>query len=204
MSQYYLLLKNNLIDFNKLLLEKYSFLGLDEIDTIILIKLNKLLNEGHKFSTEAIVKTMSITEETLKNKLVSLINNQFITLILDGKNEIYSLDDTFKRLSKLLEENETMIDNEKSNNEMQRVVTLLESEFKKVLSPLDLEIVHNWVYEDKFSYDKINNAVMETLKLKKKSIQYVDVILNKKEEVKKEKSSEGLQSLFNQVYGKIK
>lgn len=204
MSQYYLLLKNNLIDFDKLLLEKYSFLGLDEIDTIILIKLNKLLNAGHKFSTEAIVKTMSITEETLKNKLVSLINNQFITLMLDGKNEIYSLDDTFKRLTKLLEENETMIDNEKSNNEMQRVVTLLESEFKKVLSPLDLEIVHNWVYEDKFSYDKINNAVMETLKLKKKSIQYVDVILNKKEEVKKEKSSEGLQSLFNQVYGKIK
>lgn len=204
MSQYYLLLKNNLIDFEKLLLEKYSFLGLDEIDAIILIKMNKLLNAGNKFSTEAIVKTMSITEETLKNKLVSLINNQFITLMLDGKSEIYSLDDTFKRLTKLLEENETVINNENDNNEMQKVVTLLESEFKKVLSPLDLEIVHNWIYEDKFPYEKIYNAVMETLKLKKKSIQYVDVILNKKEEVKKEKSSEGLQSLFNQVYGKIK
>lgn len=204
MSQYYLLLKNNLIDFEKLLLEKYSFLGLDEIDAIILIKMNKLLNAGRKFSTEAIVKTMSITEETLKNKLVSLINNQFITLMLDGKSEIYSLDDTFKRLTKLLEENETIINSENDNNEMQKVVTLLETEFKKVLSPLDLEIVHNWIYEDKFPYEKIYNAVMETLKLKKKSIQYVDVILNKKEEIKKEPSKEGLQNLFNQVYGKIK
>lgn len=204
MSQYYLLLKNNLIDFEKLLLEKYSFLGLDEIDAIILIKMNKLLNAGRKFSTEAIVKTMSITEETLKNKLVSLINNQFITLMLDGKSEIYSLDDTFKRLTKLLEENETIINSENDNNEMQKVVTLLETEFKKVLSPLDLEIVHNWIYEDKFPYEKIYNAVMETLKLKKKTIQYVDVILNKKEEIKKEPSKEGLQNLFNQVYGKIK
>ena len=35
-------------------------------------------------------------------------------------------------------------------------------------------------------------------------VQYVDMILNKKDPSKKEKSGEGLQDLFNQVYGKIK
>ena len=36
MTQYYMLLKNRLIDFEKLIIDKYSYLGLNEIDVIIL------------------------------------------------------------------------------------------------------------------------------------------------------------------------
>ena len=43
MSQYYTLLKNDIINFDQLLLDKYNVLGLDEVETIILIKLNKIL-----------------------------------------------------------------------------------------------------------------------------------------------------------------
>ena len=181
MSKYYMFLKNNLIDFEKLIIDKYSFLGLDEVEVIILVKLNKLLNSGNKFSIDYFTKNMTITEDVIREKLVVLINNQFIDLKLVNKSEIYSLDDTFKRLA-----------------------ALLEKEFKKILSPLDLELVHKGIYEDKFSYSKIYNAILETLKLKKTSIQYVDVILNKKENVNANSSKEGLQDLFNQVYGKIK
>ena len=35
MSKYYIFLKNNIIDFEKLLIDKYSFLGLDEVEVII-------------------------------------------------------------------------------------------------------------------------------------------------------------------------
>lgn len=204
MSQYYELLKNETINFDKLLIEKYNTLGLDEVEVIILIKINKVINSGKKLSIEKIAKGMSITEESLRNKLVTLINNQFITLMLDGKNEVYSIDDTYKRLA------ETLVENDKSeidaNDEtmMKKVVELLQKMFNKILTPLDLEVVHHWIYEDKFGYDQINDAVLETLKLKKTSIQYVDAILNKPKPVKKEKSGEGLQELFNQVYGKIK
>lgn len=204
MSQYYELLKNETINFDKLLIEKYNILGLDEVEVIILIKINKVINSGKKLSIEKIAKGMSITEESLRNKLVTLINNQFITLMLDGKNEVYSIDDTYKRLA------ETLVENDKSeidaNDEtmMKKVVELLQKMFNKILTPLDLEVVHHWIYEDKFGYDQINDAVLETLKLKKTSIQYVDAILNKPKPVKKEKSGEGLQELFNQVYGKIK
>ena len=77
--------------------------------------------------------------------------------------------------------------------------------FKKILSPLDLQLVHKWIYEDKFDYSKIYNAIIETLKYKKTSVQYVDVILNKKEQsTNTSNSKEGLQDLFNQVYGQIK
>lgn len=204
MSKYYMFLKNNLIDFEKLIIDKYSFLGLDEVEVIILVKLNKLLNSGNKFSIDYFTKNMTITEDVIREKLVVLINNQFIDLKLVNKSEIYSLDDTFKRLAALLEKEEVEEENEELNTDCAKVVALLEKEFKKILSPLDLELVHKWIYEDKFSYSKIYNAILETLKLKKTSIQYVDVILNKKENVNTNSSKEGLQDLFNQVYGKIK
>lgn len=205
MSRYYMFLKNNLIDFEKLIIDKYSFLGLDEIEVIILVKLNKLLNSGNKFSIEYFTKNMTITEDIIREKLVTLINNQFIDLKLVNNSEIYTLDDTFKRLASLLEKEEDDEQKEELNTDCAKVVNLIEKEFNKMLSPLDLELVHKWIYEDNFSYTKIYNAILETLKLKKNSVQYVDVILNKKEQTKQDSSSkEGLQNLFNQVYGQIK
>ena len=205
MSRYYMFLKNNLIDFEKLIIDKYSFLGLDEIEVIILVKLNKLLNSGNKFSIEYFTKNMTITEDIIREKLVTLINNQFIDLKLVNNSEIYTLDDTFKRLASLLEKEEDEEKKNELNTDCAKVVNLIEKEFNKMLSPLDLELVHKWIYEDNFSYSKIYNAILETLKLKKNNVQYVDVILNKKEQPKQNSSSkDGLQSLFNQVYGQIK
>ena len=205
MSKYYMFLKNNTIDFEKLIIDKYSFLGLDEVEVIILVKLNKLLNSGQKFSIDYFTKNMTISEEIIREKLVTLINNQFIDLKLVNKSEIYSLDDTFKRLASLLEKEEAEEEKEDLNTDCAKIVAILEKEFKKMLSPLELELVHKWVYEDKFDYSKIYNAIIETLKYKKTSVQYVDVVLNKKEQVNnKSNSKEGLQDLFNQVYGQIK
>lgn len=205
MSKYYIYLKNNYIDFQKLLIEKYSFLGLDEIDTIILIKLNNLLNSGNKFSIDAISNTMKVDENIIKDRLVTLINNQFITLKLLNKSEIYSLDETFKKLANLLDNEETQEKVIELDSDVSKIVSVLEQEFKKILSPLDLELVHKWIYDDKFTFEEINNAILETLKLKKKNVQYVDIILNKnKNKVNTPSNDDGLVDLFNQVYGKIK
>ena len=183
MSQYYTLLKNDIINFDQLLLDKYNVLGLDEVETIILIKLNKILKSGKKFSIDLLTSSMSISENDLRNRLVSLINNQFITLMLDGKNELYSIDDTYKRLADAIVQNDIDAKTEKQETEVEKVVNALQKSFNKILTPLDLEMVHNWIYQDKFSFDTINNAIIETLKIKKTSVHYVDAILSKKEEI---------------------
>ena len=90
------------------------------------------------------------------------------------------------------------------NTDVAKIVSLLEKEFQKILTPLELELVHKWIYDDKFSYDKVYNAILETLKLKKKTVQSVDMFLNKKDNSESKSSNDGLQDLFNQVYGKIK
>jgi hypothetical protein len=42
------LIKNNIIQFDRLLIEKYYVLDLDETDAIILIRLNDLLKRGER------------------------------------------------------------------------------------------------------------------------------------------------------------
>jgi DNA replication protein len=159
-------LKNSFIDFEKLIIEKYSFLGLDEVELIILIKMNKSISLNEKFSIDKLVKTMNANEDVVRNKIVDLINNQFITLQLKGNKEIYSLDDTYKRLAELLEKEDVVETKEENQSDIHKIILLLEKEFKKMLSPLELELVHKWINDDKFSYEKIYNAVLETLKLK--------------------------------------
>ena len=55
MSQYYSLLKNGKIDFSESLLEKYTLIGLDEIDCVLLIKVHKVLKDNNNANEVNIV-----------------------------------------------------------------------------------------------------------------------------------------------------
>ncbi len=204
MNQYYMLLKNHFIDFNSLIIEKYQKLDLSETEVIILIKLNNLLNQGKKkLLAEELASSMSISVATISKKLVELVNKGFISLnVIDiNSGEEFNLDETYKRLSYLLENDETNIKLLQKDNELQELVKFIESEFGKILKPIDLEVISHWINVDKFSVDKIKEAVYEVVRLKKINVKYVDVILNNKKELKPAPTS-NLQELFNNVYKK--
>ena len=85
MSQYYMLIKNNLISFDKLMIDKYNQIGLNETDAIILIKLNGLLNEGiTKLESKYLEPSMSITNNTISKRIVDLVKNGYISLSLSN------------------------------------------------------------------------------------------------------------------------
>ena len=58
MEKYYDLIKNNLINFDNLIIEKYASLKLNETEAMILIKINRLLQRDIKsISVKKLVKT---------------------------------------------------------------------------------------------------------------------------------------------------
>lgn len=203
----YTLLKNNIIEFDRLLLEKYSALNLDETNTIILIKLNKFLRQGKRsLSAEELSDTMKISKTEAAKRIVDLVNNGFITLELSNvdQKEIFSLDETYKRLSYLLEGvKQTNFENN-VNEKIKETVQMLEREFKKILSPVELEMVSRWYMDYKYSDEKIEAAIIKTLGYKNRSIGYADRLLRiKNEETKTEgtpAAGENIQELFNKVY----
>jgi len=81
-------------------------------------------------------------------------------------------------------------------------VKVLEKEFKKILSPIELEMVSKWHIEYQYTDAAIEEAIIKTLRYKNRSINYVDRLLRlNHQEVKKEPSTtENIQELFNKVY----
>lgn len=206
MRQYYKLIKNRTISFEGLLIEKYHLLGLNETDAILLIKLQRLLLQGkRKLSTAEIAPSMSITANTISKRLVDLVNNGFISLTLSEKDqqEVFSLDETYKKLGALLEQSDEKLTTEMTNNDVKTIVGRLEEEFKRVLSPLDLEVVRHWVVVDHFSVAMVEEALVECVKMRKIDVKYIDLLLNKKKIKETSQSTqEDLQTLFNSVYDK--
>ena len=205
MRQYYKLIKNRTISFGPLLIDKYHLLGLNEVDVIILIKLHQQLIQGKKkLSAKDLISTMSISLPTLSKKIVELVDNGFITLAISKttQQEEFSLAETYKKLGALLEEADTVVVDEGQMNDIKKVVSSLEEKMKRVLSPVDLDIVRHWLKEDKFSYEAIEAAIFECVKIQKLDVKYIDVILNKTKTKAPSKPKEDLRTLFNSVYDK--
>ncbi len=203
MKSYYDLLKNSIIDFDKLIVYKYHLMGLDEIDAIILIKLNNLLKKGDEsISLNRIAPTMSISIEELSTRVMNLVNNGYVTLLKKDNREVFSLDEAFKRLSIVISDEDNIKEVANKNNDVKYVVTILERELKKILSSIEREIVNRWIYEYNYSTDDIVDALNECLKYKNRGINYIDKILyrkNHKEEAEPLKKSSEIQDLFQKV-----
>lgn len=205
------LIKNNIIQFDRLLIEKYYVLDLDETDAIILIRLNDLLKRGERlFSVRAVASSMKIDESECGKRIVELVKRCFIALELSGKDakEIFSLDETYRRLAYLLEDSEAKANDAETNEKIKYAVRLLESELKKTLSPIELEIVSRWYIEKKYDHRKIEEAILKSLKNKYRSVNYIDRLLAKEEKpapkIARPKEGERIQDLFKKVYVKSK
>lgn len=206
----YNLIKDDIISFDKLMIEKYHLLGLDETDAIVLIRLNDLLKRGERsLSLEKIAPTMKIKTEELGMRIVDLVTKGFITLELSSVDakEVFSLDETYRRLVFLLEAEDEDLRDEAVKRKIKATVSLLERELKKTLSPLELEMVNRWYLEGKYSDEDIEAAILKALKYKNRGVAFIDRSLAaSKKEAEKEPLPEGenIMDLFKKVYAKNK
>lgn len=210
----YNLIKNNLIQFDKLLIEQYYKLSIDEVDTIILIRLNDLIRKNiSELNDEEIAASMKIDKNELGNRIVNLVNKGFITLELSSvdSKEVFSLDETYKRLAIILSGDNEKHKDASLKNSIKETVILLEKELNKILSPLELEMVQRWYVEDKYNDDEINEAILKALKYKNRGVSYIDRLLqaNRRDQDQDNKkdsgtSTENIQELFNKYYARSK
>ncbi|MDD5183225.1 MAG: DnaD domain protein [Bacilli bacterium] len=205
MEKYYELIKNNVIDFNELLLEQYYLLGLTEVDVVLLIKLHNLIDKDvNTIFISKLFNKMSISEEELSNCLVRLIDMGFINISLDqNKKEQYSLNGIYKKLSFLLSTNENDKKDYLVQERVKATIKKLESSLNKILSPLELQMINRWFYEYNYKYDDIDKTINKALINKNCGVKYIDRslhnLLNNNEH---NEDLNDLKKLFNTVYGK--
>ena len=183
----YGLWKDNLLDFNTLLLTTYKELGLNEQEYVLLVLLARLLKTNPSGWTFSDISThMTIDEANCSVLFINLVERQYITVSskMDerGKRfEEYSIAPLFEKIETLLRQQKTQA----TSTQREEIFSMIEQEFG-ILSPLDIETIHLWMTEDNFDPELIKLAIREMNSYQIKSIRYIDKILQdwKKKNIK--------------------
>ncbi|MFB5661710.1 DnaD domain-containing protein [Alteribacillus sp. HJP-4] len=166
----------------KLLLDNYVKIGLDEIELMMLMHIQRFIDEQHPFPTPSeLSQQMSLTEKQCAGKLRSLIKNGFLQMqeAQDEDHlfyETYSLLPLYERLTEeLFSEKLTQ---QPSGNDEGQLFEIFEEEFSRPLSPMECETIKVWIDQDKYKTELIRQALRECVLSGKLNLRYMDRVLH--------------------------
>ena len=198
------LIKAKTISFTEELLKNYKKINLNEIETILLIKLyQKLDNRDNVLSIEELVYSMTLNDEELSNLVIKLVQKGFIEINLDNGIESFSIDGTIELLAKAIDDDEPNTFKDRQDL-LSQIVLYIETTYAKPLAPADLMIINNWI-DLSYSFDEIKKAILDSLKAKKLHLKYADAILaNRSIKEKREtvEYDEEIKSMLDAMYAK--
>lgn len=208
MKSYYELIKENLIDFEKVLIDNYYKLGLNETECLILLRLFQQSKKGNNIlNADELIKKLSISSEKFTEVISGLVNRDFIELSLElDKNQSYtesfSLEGSYRQLGYVFEDKETKEEENTISIEMKQTMQYLEKQLGKMLTPLEINIVKKWFYDYKYSIDLINEEIEKVLKRKIKNVNIIDRALYARTKEKLDDSDVSkAKELFDKLYG---
>lgn len=171
------LIKAKTISFTEELLSNYKKIRLNEIEAIVLILLNRQLdNQNNVLSISDLQNKMTISENELSNLVIGLVQKGFIEINMEDTVESFSLDGAIDMLAEILDEDNQNNKLKDRQDLLSQIVLYIETTYAKPLSPADLMIINNWI-DLGYSYDDIKTAILDSLKAKKMHLKYADAIL---------------------------
>ena len=151
--------------------------------------------------------TMQLGSKEISDCLAKLIESKYIDIEEVDGEVTYSLDLTYQRLANVLDSENEKEDEDRYASDFKKITNIIEKEFNKLVSPLELQLIKSWIYEDKYEFSLINESILDAVKRQRKNVKAVNEILRSKKqraESKNKKQDTDLTNLFNNVYGKIK
>jgi DNA replication protein len=182
-------IEEGIIDFKELVLQNYKDIGLNETEAFILIELHKQSKAGVKYlNPKKLIKNVALPMEQLLAVLDRLLQNGFLSMEIvqteTGKEaEVFTLWKTVEKIIKhcnrVLDELSLSGSKTYATSE-EELVDLIEKQFQKQLTPLEIEIIRKWIGEDQYPIFDIKKALLDAVKANKASLSYVDGILLKR------------------------
>ena len=193
-----------MIDFDKLILEKYFCLDLDEVDTIILIKINELIKYKKILDANSIASKMSIDVNQVSKRIVGLVERGYVSIEIGEKGEIVNIDGIYNRLATLLDRDDANNEASAKTSVVKKVAEDFAAYFNKTPSAMDLQMINHWVIDDDYSYEEIKEAIEACAMKKKMSSRFVDAYLMEITKEEDNKIDSDLQEKFNNVFNNFK
>lgn len=191
-------MEKEFINVERMLILNYKKLGLSDDEVIILLLTYALIKNGTEFINPtdlALFSNFSVTKvdvifSTLSSKgwIKTEINDKGIV-----KSNVNQLIDKLYQL--LLNDYKKEEKNKKSENDNKEIYALFENFFARPLSPLEYDIINDWIKKD-YTFQQIQAAVEISKLNANHSIRYIDTILfeeDKKREMSVEDYEKRLQ-----------
>lgn len=174
-------LKYITIPVNKILLDNYAEIGLDERGVIILIK---LLERHRTHSTpldfSELLSGTTLNETELTHIIQSLIKEHLLELDthqIDGKyTETYNFEPLYSKLEDfiMLEEKAPV----KDDTTLRELFEYIEQLYGRAISPNEYQRLNSWMNDSNYQPEAIQDAVDIAYKSNITSLQYVERILS--------------------------
>jgi DNA replication protein DnaD len=187
-----------MISFKEVIVKNYKKIGLNEIETMVIILLYEQKKTNNTLSIQALLELVTLSEYDLSTMIVNLVERGYVELVIeDNMEEHFLLTPTIEKLGEVLEQNDKKPRN--FDLELAKVVSYIESLYQKQLAINDFKVIDRWV-EEGYTFEQISDAVLESLKAKKTNVKYVDAILvGRKSHEKATNIDPELQEVLQQI-----
>ena len=176
------LIKKGYVNVNKVLLENYLALKINETELVVIMKLFEMLKNNQVTVTETqLAKKTSLSVGECAKVLTGLFDRGLISINLEytkqGKTkESFNLDELINRLNEIFIEEKRANEVIANENIIKDFVSLLEQAFKRSLTNLELDIIVDWVNNGETLAD-VQKALALAIKAGKMNIRYIDSCL---------------------------
>ncbi|HEY8364761.1 MAG TPA: DnaD domain protein [Haloplasmataceae bacterium] len=177
------LLNNRFINVKDYIIDNYVKLGLDEKEAMLLLHIYNLSNNGEQFlAINQLTKKTALKFVECSNLVFQLVQKNFIAfnMIIDenGKRkETFSLEPLYEKILDTLVNEQEKEQKQEVTDEISDLIFLIESEFGRTLSALEIEMINSWINEERYNLKLIKHALKEAVLSNAYSLKYVDRIL---------------------------
>ncbi|MBS9337890.1 DnaD domain protein [Fructobacillus parabroussonetiae] len=160
------------------LLLHYRDLGLDNDDMVIYLQITRLQSQGDQASPKLLAATMKVTEQAIAERLKRFVQLDLMTVQnLGNRQEYFDFTPLFDKLlsgQAVKVENPVVSAGEQSRRQ---VVRILQGEFGRPLSPMELQTVNQWFDIEHFDPNMMVLAIREAIANNARSLRYIESIL---------------------------
>ncbi|MBO5528135.1 MAG: DnaD domain protein [Bacilli bacterium] len=169
------------VDFSYILLDNYRSFGLNEEELAVLFMIDHLLRQGNSLITSDLLSLkMSLKTHEIDHILSELVRNEYISYETGPGGMKTSLQPLkaklYKAFERSLAKDRQNLLSEQRASALSRLYTYFEKRLNRVLSPLENDLIGNWL-DAGYTEEDIHNALEDALLQKKRSLKSVDKIL---------------------------
>lgn len=136
-------------DYKNFILDNLKSLSLSTTEAIILIKILDSYKVSDQFNLELLKSQINVRKDVFETALANLLERKLYEIYLSYDNEIgtekISLDGFFSCVEDILNNNQTF-----DENEVHSIIMLVSSEFNRILSSSELDILKSLIEDDRY------------------------------------------------------